>query len=277
MCDVCVMAAVKSKLQANNLSFSGAGNIPKSEILAASLLSAPICTLAQDISFSSIVDLTHTLTPDFPTFYGDPAFTETDDFTFARDNMNGKTVSYYEHVGTHFDAPLHFSPNGQSIDELPLDKLVCPLAVIDVRVQAEHDPDYRILPEDILRYEKMHGLIPERACVSALSGWSRYVYTERFRGEDSYGVHHFPGFHESTARFLISERQVYGIGIDTMSLDYGPTKDFSIHRTWLGSGRYGIESLTNLEHVPPAGATLIGGAPKFQGGTGGPGRVIAVY
>ncbi len=227
------------------------------------------------VSFSRVVDLTHRLTPDFPSFFG-PAFETETVRTFEKDGFNLQRISYYEHVGTHFDAPIHYSEEGNTIDEVPVEELVCPLAVIDIRAKAIKDPDYRLSLDDIAAFEHEHGTIPKGACVAMFSGWESYIGTEKFRGEDSEGTLHFPGFHGDVAEFLIADRDVCGAVVDTMSLDYGCSTEFPFHYQWLPSGRYGIENVANLGALPPIGATLIGGAPKFQGCTGGPGRVIAL-
>lgn len=226
-------------------------------------------------TFSHVVDLTHRLTPDFPSFFGKAFEVETragrdeSDFLLLR-------LSYVEHVGTHFDAPLHFSKDGASIDEIPIEKLVCSLAVIDVREKVARNDDYRLGIGDLERFEARNGRIPDGACVAMLSGWQEHLGTDRFLNKDSAAALHFPGFHEDAAEFLIHERRVHGIAVDTMSLDIGATTASPVHKLWLPSGRYGIENVANLALLPPVGATLIAGAPKFQGMTGGPGRVIAL-
>jgi kynurenine formamidase len=223
-----------------------------------------------------VADLTHPLTPDFPSFFGKAFEMETQ---LSRDNCGFMLlrVSYAEHVGTHFDAPLHFSENGTSIDEIPLEQLICPLVVIDVREQSEKDHDYRLGVADIERFESLHGLIPDGSCVAMYSGWEKHLGSERFMNRDTSGVFHFPGFDDAAAAFLIHERQVAGIAVDTLSLDFGAATTSPVHNLWLPSGRYGIENVANLGLLPPLGATLIGGAPKIEGGTGGPGRVLALY
>ncbi len=226
-------------------------------------------------SFSRVVDLTHTLTKDFPSFFG-PAFETETTHTYEKDGFNLNTIKYYEHVGTHFDAPIHYSRDGNTIDEIPVEQLVCPLAIIDVRVKAEQDPDYCLSLDDIAAFEKDYGKIPDGACVAMFSGWESHLDSKRFRNEDEAGVLHFPGFHGDVADFLIEERDVYGAAVDTMSIDKGSSTEFPFHYRWLTSGRYGIENVANLGALPPVGAMLVAGAPKFQGCTGGPGRLIAL-
>jgi kynurenine formamidase len=108
------------------------------------------------------------------------------------------------------------------------------------------------------------------------AGWDRHLGSDRFVGKDDKGVFHFPGFHPETVEFLIKERRVAGIAVDTLSLDHGPSKDFKTHYAWLPSGRWGLENVANLGRLPPRGATLIVGAPKIKGATGGPTRVLAL-
>lgn len=226
-------------------------------------------------SFSRAVDLTHTLTQDFPSFFG-KAFDLEDEKTFETDGFNLKKIQYFEHVGTHFDAPVHFSGDGVGIDELPVTDLVCPMVVIDVRIKAHLDADYRLSLEDVEGFEREHGVIPNGACVAMLSGWESHLHTDKFRNEDEFGILHFPGFHEDVAEFLLNKRSVKCVAVDTVSLDQGCTTSSPFHYAWLGAGKYGIENVANLAALPPVGATLIAGAPKFQGSTGGPGRVIAL-
>lgn len=226
-------------------------------------------------SFSRAVDLTHKLTQDFPSFFG-KAFELEDEKTFEADGFNLKRIQYLEHVGTHFDAPVHFSESGTGIETIPVEDLVCPLAVVDVRMKAVRDSDYRMSLEDISTFEREHGQILEGSCVAMLSGWESYLHTEKFRNEDEVGVLHFPGVHEEVAEFLLTERSVKCVAVDTMSLDQGCTTSSPFHYRWLGAGKYGIENVANLAALPPIGSTLVAGAPKFEGATGGPGRVIAL-
>jgi len=273
MCHVCITEGVKAAVNRRAMM---AGN---AAVVASGLTLSPNAVAAQTdapVSFTSVLDLTHRLTPDFPTYFGTPAFSAEDTFTWAENRFNLKTFTYPEHVGTHFDAPIHFSEEGATVDEIAVERLVCPLAVIDVRDAASGDADYRLTPDDVAAFEAEHGEIPQGACVAMLSGWADHVTSDRFRGADDEGVLHFPGFHAETADFLMREREVYGIGVDTLSLDHGPSTDSSVHYSWLPSGRWGVECLAGLADLPAFGATMVAGAPRFAGGTGGPGRVLAL-
>ncbi len=226
--------------------------------------------------FDRVVDLTHTLTPNFPTYFGTPAFEVEEILSYSKDGVNIRRLSYAEHIGTHIDAPIHFSDDGQTVDQIPVERLVCPLVVIDVREKAASDRDYRLCPRDIAKFEDTYGEIPEGACVAMLSGWEQYIGSRDFRGVDESGVLHFPGIHLEAADFLLNERQVFGLGVDTLSLDFGPSKSSPVHNLWLPSGRYGIEGLANLAALPETGTTMVVGAPTFKGSTGGPCRVLAL-
>ena len=254
--------------------FRRAAIVSAAAALSASV--APDTAVAQTTSFSRIVDLTHMLSPTFPTFTGERYLNVQQKMFLDRDGYNVLEWTLFEHVGTHLDAPIHFANNASSADRLTAASLVVPLAVIDVTAQAEADPDYRVLPADILAWERANGPLPDNACVAMNSGWDRHVATEKFRNANAQGVMHFPGFHADTAAFLIAERRVQGIAVDTLSLDHGPSKDFRTHSTWLPSGRWGLECVANLGQCPPRGATIVVGGPKIQGASGGPSRVFAL-
>ncbi|MBY0336879.1 MAG: cyclase family protein [Acetobacteraceae bacterium] len=230
--------------------------------------------LAQPVRATRVADLTHTLRPDFPTFGGDPAIQVERALTFQRDGYNVNRLTYFEHVGTHFDAPIHFSADGMTVDRIPAASLVCPLVVLDVRAQAARQPDYQVTPEDLAAHERAHGRVPQGACVAFTSGWDAHVGGPRFRNLDGQ-VMRFPGFRPDVAPLLLA-RGVAGVAVDTLSLDHGPSRDFAFHTAWLGAGRWGLECAASLGEVPPVGATIIAGAPKIAEGTGGPGRVLAL-
>jgi kynurenine formamidase len=227
-------------------------------------------------SFSRVVDLTHTLTPDFPTYFGKQQLEIEWVFAWDKDKFNMKKWTLVEHTGTHMDAPFHFSPDAPSADEIPVERLVVPLAVIDIAQRAQDDADTQVTPDDIKAFEARHGALPEGCCVALHSGWDRRVREPGFRNADADGKLHFPGFHLETAQMLMEERNVVGIAVDTLSLDFGPSPDFAVHYAWLPTGRWGLEAVARLGELPPVGATLVVGSPTVQGATGGPSRVLAL-
>ncbi|WP_431304872.1 cyclase family protein [Sediminicoccus sp. BL-A-41-H5] len=224
---------------------------------------------------SRVVEMTHVLAPDFPTFGGDPAIQVERVMNIARDGYNLNRITHGEHVGTHFDAPLHFSAQGADAAALPAASLVCPLVVLDVRAKAAAHADYAATPEDVAAHERAHGRIPAGACVALNSGWAAHVATPRFRNAQPGGALAFPGFRPDVAPLLL-ERGVAGVAVDSLSLDHGGSRDFAFHVAWLGAGRWGIECVAGLAELPPTGATLVGGLPRIAGGTGGPARVLAL-
>lgn len=238
----------------------------------------PARAALQTRSFTTVVDLTHTMSPDFPTFMGKAGIEMEREFDFRKDRFNLFWWHVIEHAGTHLDAPIHFSENGLSADQLPVEQLVVPLAVVNVVYQAEQEADYQLSREDLAKWESRHGRLPAGCCVAMHSGWGELATGDpaRFAGRDVDGTFHFPGFSPEAATFLIEERQVAGIASDTMSLDCGASQDFRTHQLWLPSGRWGLENVANLDKVPESGATVVVGAAKVKDATGGLARVLAL-
>ncbi len=188
--------------------------------------------------------------------------------------------SMSEHGGTHLDAPLHFAQGRSAIDQIPVSRLVGPAVVIDVTEAVSENPDYRLTVADLEGWESRHGPIPKGAIVLMRSGWERF-WGDREKYLGSKTPHdtkslHFPGFSKEAAEFLVREREISGIGIDTASIDYGPSQDFIVHQIINGMDKYGLENVANLDKLPPTGATLIALPIKIKGGTGGPVRIVAV-
>lgn len=222
-------------------------------------------------------DLTHTVSPEFPVFPSYPPMEIARHSTIERNSSNAYELTLIEHTGTHMDAPFHFAAVGLTADRIPAERLFAPLAVVDISKRAASDDDARVEPEDILAWEERHGALPGGAFVAMYSGWEvRLSEPETFVNLDSSGTPHWPGFGAEAAEFLVNERDVVGIGVDTLSLDFGASEDFGAHLSVLPAGKYGLENLANLEEVSPSGTTIIVGGPKHEGATGGPARVFAV-
>jgi kynurenine formamidase len=242
---------------------------------AASALAPPVLA-AEPRSFTRVVDLTHAMGADFPTYDGGGNLTMETIVTLAKDGYNMNRWLLVEHTGTHMDAPIHFGDAVQSADQIPIEHLVVPLAIVDIRAKAQDDADAQITPDDLVAFEAAHGPVPDGACVAMLSGWEARVGGPEFRNADGDGVMHFPGFHVEAAQYLMGERNAVGIAVDTLSLDYGKSADFATHYAWLPTNRWGLEAVSKLGELPPTGATLVVGGPKIKGATGGPSRVLAL-
>ena len=271
MCDICVMNAVKEKMLSRRSFFKTAALAGAAAAIGTSA-STPAAMAA---GHAKVEDMTHTLHNGFPTYFGEPGFTKTAKFNFAEHGFNLFDLAINEHTGTHIDAPLHFSKDGNSVDEIPVETLVAPLCVIDIAARAAEDADTRVTPDDIKAWIAANGPIPDNACVAMNSGWGGKTGGDGFRNSDG-KVMHFPGFHIEATKMLIEETGAASMAVDTLSLDHGMSADFATHYAWLPSGRFGIENLANLDKVPAAGATLIIGAPKHKGGSGGPARIFAM-
>jgi kynurenine formamidase len=227
--------------------------------------------------FSKTVDLTHAMSAEFPTFFGVAGITMEKMFDFKKDGFNLYWWRIIEHAGTHLDAPIHFSEAGMTADQIAAETLVVPLAVIDVAAKAAANPDYQLSRDDLAAWERRHGRLPTDCCVAMNSGWGKHVAdAAKFMGKDANGVFHFPGISPEAADWLLKQRKVSGLAVDTASLDHGPSKDFKTHLTWLPAGRWGLENVANLDKVPASGATLVVGLAKVKGATGGPARLLAL-
>lgn len=270
MCDICVMNKVKERMLSRRGFFTAAA--ATGAAAAMTTVSAPRAMAA---GHGEVTDMSHTLSAEFPTYFGEPGFSAEQVFGFDADGFNLKQLSINEHTGTHIDAPLHFSADGASVDQLPVTSLVAPLCVIDIAPRAEDDSDAQVTPEDVAAWIEANGEIPDNACVAMHSGWGTKADSDAFRGFDGEAMH-FPGFHADAANMLMEDTGARSIAVDTLSLDHGPSADFAVHYAWLPTGRFGIECLANLDKVPASGATLVIGAPKHKGGTGGPARIFAM-
>jgi kynurenine formamidase len=222
-----------------------------------------------------IVDLTHTLGPESPIYPGGEPLRLTK-MADIKDGYYMNKLSCGEHTGTHVDAPSHFSKGGADVDGLSPEALSGPLAVLDLRRHAERDPDLAVGVDAILAWEREWGRLPAGSFVVANTGWAaRWGDPKRYLNADDKGVLHFPGFSAEAAEFLIKQRDVKGLGIDTLSTDVGTSTSFPEHRGMLAAGKIHIENLAGLDALPPAGAYLMACPLKLAGGSGSPVRVFA--
>jgi len=251
-------------------------------VLAGSSIDAPAQTI--DLSRYRMVDLTHTF--ESQTIYWPTAPSGFTLMTLSH-GMTDKGYFYAaeafqapEHGGTHMDAPLHFSETGQAADEVPLEHLIAPLAVLDVSKPAGGDADYEVGTGDILVYEASNGPIPRGSIVVARTGWSsRWPDRKEYLGDDTPGDAdnlHFPSWGADAVRLLVEQRGVVAIGIDTASIDVGKSHDFPVHRLVARANVPGFENLTGLEQVPAKGALMLALPMRIKEGSGGPLRAVAL-
>ncbi len=251
-------------------------------VLAGALIALRLSAEPLDLQGYEIVDLTHPYNAE-TVFWPSGGerfkleslhFGETDAGFFYSAN----TFCLPEHGGTHLDAPIHFSREGITADKVPLENLIGPVVVIDVSEKAAQDRDYRVGPEDIQAFEEDYGPIAPGTIVLVRTGWSRHwPDATAYLGHATDATQlHFPGFSPLAASALVKRYKVAMIGIDTASIDHGPSTQFSVHRVIAEANVPALENLANLHVLPHRGATLIALPMKIEGGSGGPTRVVAL-
>ena len=232
-----------------------------------------------------IVDLTHAYDGDtvyWPTADG---FELTVDFKGMTDGgwyYEANTFRTAEHGGTHLDAPIHFAAGRHHADEIPLEKLIGPAVVIDVTAQAAEDRDYQVAVADFEAWEKKHGRLPDGVIVLLNTGFGKfwpdrvtYMGTAE-RGAEAVSKLSFPGLHPDAASWLVAERRIHAIGLDTPSIDYGQSAGFESHRVLFEENIPAFENVANLDRLPPAGFQVVALPMKIRGGSGGPLRIVAI-
>lgn len=187
-----------------------------------------------------------------------------------------------EHGGTHLDAPKHFFKNGKTIDKISLQQLIGNAILVDIQKKCRKDPDYRINIEDIIQWEKLNGTIPEKSIIIFRTGFEKYWPNRKKylgtheRGAEAIFKLHFPGLDSKAAQWLIQNRQIKAVGLDTASIDYGQSTLFETHRILSKNGIVIFENLTNLKKLPSKNFQIIALPMKIKNGTGGPLRIIAI-
>jgi kynurenine formamidase len=237
----------------------------------------PLVATPPKLTEYDIIELTHPLKEDMPVFPGGEPF----QLKKLADISSGyylNKMSLGEHTGTHVDAPNHFDKGGKSIAELPMRDLTGPAVVIDMTDAVSKNPDYALTVEDLRKWEKMHDEIPANAFVLLRTGWfKRWDKPQEYVNSGADHKLHFPGFSREAAQYLVTERKILGVGVDTLSADPGISMDFAAHHVVLKAGRINIENLgEEFGRMPLTGATLVVAPLRIEKGSGSPARVFAL-
>ena len=228
------------------------------------------------IAYSSVVGLSHVIHQDIPMWPGDPPVEYETMTNFKEDGYYLRRFSMGEHSATHMTAPKSFLEGGAGIDTYCAESLVVPAVVIDARDKAASNPDYSLTKDDVLAWETLHGRIPAGSVALLYTGWQeKWDDSKAYLNRDASGQLHFPGFGNGATRILLDERGVVGIGIDTHGVDPGWDTTYSTSVQVLERPRIVLENLTNLDRLPPTGATLVIGILLLRDGSGSPAAVTA--
>lgn len=230
----------------------------------------------QPFSASKAIDLTHVMHDDMAFWPGGVPFKKDELVTYESGGYLLHKFTMGENTGTHVDAPAHFIKGNKAIDQLPVNQLILPVVVIDAKSQVTKDSDYELTKQDIEKWESKHGEVPANSLVVMNTGWhKRFNLPEDYVNMDDSKVMHFPGFSPDAATALVS-RGVAGIGIDTLSLDHGPSKTFAAHVVMLKANKYQVENMANLDALPATGATVVIGVLPVRGGSQAQARIFAL-
>jgi len=246
---------------------------------------------AVDAGTLRIVDLTQPLGPDTPVIGLPPQFGSSPGVSIETiSRFDDKGPAWYwniirlgEHTGTHFDAPVHWITgkdlSDNACDTIPARRFIGPACVIDVTREVMKNEDFLLMPEHVTEWEQLHGRIPARSWVLLRTDWSRRTDPASFLNVRADGPH-TPGFHKSTSELLARDRDVLGVGVETVGTDAGQAAmfdpPFPNHATMHGAGKFGLASLRNLDQLPPTGAIVIAAPLRIVGGSGSPLRVLAI-
>jgi kynurenine formamidase len=246
---------------------------------------------ALDAGQLRVVDLTAPLGPETPVIDLPPQFAQSPGLTISEiSRYDSKGPAWYwnilhlgEHTGTHFDAPIHWVTGkdlpGNATDTIPPRRFIGPACVIDVSAEVAQNPDFLLTVERVTQWEQEHGRIPAGAWVLLRTGWSKRTSREEFLNVGPDGAH-TPGFARECSEFLAYQRDVLGVGVETVGTDAGQAGTFDPpfpnHHTMHGAGKFGLTSLINLDQLPPTGALVIAAPLKIVNGSGSPVRVLAI-
>jgi len=248
---------------------------------AASACRAPAGTLAG----RRVIDLTHAFdeqTIYWPTAGGFELRVDSKGWTEGGFYYEANSFSSAEHGGTHIDAPIHFAEGRRSLDQIPLEQLIGPGVVVDVSAACARDRDHLVSAQELQAWEREHGRIPDGAIVLLRTGFGehwpdreRYMGTDE-RGPEAVSKLHFPGLHPDAARWLVAHRVIGAIGLDTPSIDHGPSRTFEAHQVLFAADVPALENVANLELLPARGFEVVALPMKIRAGSGGPVRIAAL-
>ena len=227
--------------------------------------------------FSDVVFLSHVVSEDIPIFPGDPHPRVTTLFTVEEDGFRLNLTRIGEHSSTHWGAPCHFGLGELCADELEAEDFFHPAVVIDVRAETKADEDFRLRVRHLEAFETEHGPIPANAMVIMWTGFqNRWDRPRAFQNVGPDGLMHYPGFSGGAARWLIDERGIGGLGIDTLGVDPGTDERYRANTLLLAEHRIHLECLAGLEQMPPTGGWVVVGGTQNEGGSGSPATVFGL-
>jgi len=227
--------------------------------------------------FSDVVFLSHVVAEDIPIFPGDPHPRVKTLFTVEEDGFRLNLMRIGEHSSTHWGAPCHFNAGELCADELEAEDFFHPAVVIDVRAQTKADVDFRLRVADVTAFEAEHGQIPDGAMVIMWTGFQdRWGRPKAFQNVGPDGLMHYPGFSGAVTRWLIEERSIGGLGIDTLGVDPGTDERYRANTLLLAEHRIHLECLTGLEQMPAVGGWVVVGGTQNEGGSGSPATVFGL-
>jgi len=233
-----------------------------------------------------LIDLTYSFSAQtvyWPTAEGFQLKTDAEGMTEKGYYYSAYSYAASEHGGTHLDAPVHFAKGMPTVDKIPLDRLVAPGLLVDVQKRVSDNRDYQITAQDLIDWEKQNGRIPDGCILLFRTGWGKfypdkmkYLGTDK-KGQPAVADLHFPGVSPSAAKWIVANRRISGIGIDTASIDYGQSQLFETHQILYKEGLFAIENVARLEELPVKGFEIIALPMKIEGGSGAPVRIIAMF
>ena len=248
---------------------------PSSSAQAAASPAAP--SGAKSIGYTRVVDLSHVISPQIPLWPGDPKVVFKVVATMKKDGYYLRSVTIGEHSATHMNAPNSFvSGNTEAITSYTAEQRVVPTVVIDARTQCAADADYQLTQQDVLAWESKNGQIAPGSFVVMFTGWEdKWNDPKAFINQDAKGDLHFPGFAGATSKWLVTDRQIAGVGIDTHGVDPGSDTSYATNTEMANTHKIAIECMANLDQLPAKGATLVLAPLQLQDGSGSPMDIVA--